>query len=471
MTNQLPAKGDRKWGDTLNNWLGQLSPASLGGIHNGDTASRPAGLTADDEGKIYIDTESQELIRWDGSAWQILLTGNVEQKFNITAKTADYTITATEAETGLNGFSNDGASGIVKFTLPDAVAGMKVTIVNAESDKLVQVYTQDNDVLITNEVPNGKTWLRSSKMTETLIFHAVNNNKWVVKEDIPATGYFAGGGGDSGDSDAIVGLDFASEYTISISSILSVARWYGAGVNSSEKGYFAGGFSNLSSIDAIKFSDESTTNPSISLIVGRRGLSGVNSSEKGYFGGGGTPSYTNEVDGIDFATESIINPSMGISPTRYVTGSVNSSERGYFAGGNTGSSDYNDIDGIRFSDETRVDPSATLSVPRRDLAGVSSTTNGYFIGGNNNTTKFSTIDGIQFSDETAINPAAALSVAKTYIRGSNSNTAGYTAGGNDGNFSSSIDKFDFSSETASLLQDTLEDPIQLPAGCQSGGIL
>ncbi len=57
-TNQLLTKGVRNWGDILNSWLSQLGPASLGGIHNGDTASRPAGLTVDDEGRVYIDTES-----------------------------------------------------------------------------------------------------------------------------------------------------------------------------------------------------------------------------------------------------------------------------------------------------------------------------------------------------------------------------------------------------------------------------
>ncbi len=41
-TNQLPTKGARNWGNLLTSWLGQLGPASLGGIHNGDTASRPS---------------------------------------------------------------------------------------------------------------------------------------------------------------------------------------------------------------------------------------------------------------------------------------------------------------------------------------------------------------------------------------------------------------------------------------------
>ncbi len=178
MTNQLPAEGDKNWGDTLNNWLGQLGPASLGGIHNGDTASRPAGLTADDEGRVYVDTESQEILRWDGSAWQTLLTGNVEQKFNITAKTADYTITPAEAETGLNGFSNDGATGTVKFTLPDAVAGMKVTIINVEGSE-VSVYTQSGDTIHTTDFPDGVEYLRNREIAGVIVLYASVDGKWV----------------------------------------------------------------------------------------------------------------------------------------------------------------------------------------------------------------------------------------------------------------------------------------------------
>ncbi len=177
--NQLPTKGTKNWGTILNSWLGQLGPASLGGIHNGDTASRPAGLTVDDEGRVYIDTESQELLRWDGSAWQVLLTGNQEQKFNITAKTADYTITTEEAETGLNGFGNDGATGTVKFTLPDAVAGMKVTIVNGESQTL-QVQSVNDDKIHTINIINGTKLLINNTKASVVELYCINNTEWVL---------------------------------------------------------------------------------------------------------------------------------------------------------------------------------------------------------------------------------------------------------------------------------------------------
>ncbi len=179
-TNQLPAKGNKNWAEPLNKWLAQTSPESLGGIHNGDTASRPAGLTADDEGRIYVDTESQELIRWNGSAWQILLTGNQESKFNIQSKTTDYTITSAEAETGLNGFSNDGATGAVVFTLPDAVAGMKVTVINAE-DQTLQVQSVNDDKIYTTGITSGTGLLITTTKASSAEFYCINGTEWMTK--------------------------------------------------------------------------------------------------------------------------------------------------------------------------------------------------------------------------------------------------------------------------------------------------
>ncbi len=178
-TSQLPIEGEQDWATPLNQWLGQISPASLGGIHNGDTASRPAGLTADNEGRVYVDTESQELIRWDGSAWQTTLTGNIEQKFSIAAKTADYTITTTEAETGLNGFSNNGAISLVKFTLPDAVAGMKLTVINAE-DQTLLVQSVNDDLLYTTDITNGTSNIVNTKKASVAKFYCINDTKWTM---------------------------------------------------------------------------------------------------------------------------------------------------------------------------------------------------------------------------------------------------------------------------------------------------
>ncbi len=136
-------------------------------------------LTADDEGRIYIDTESEELLQWSGVSFDTLLTGGGSQRFSITAKTADYTITTTEAETGLNGFSNDGAAGTIKFTLPDAAVGMKVTIINAENYSL-HIVSVGDDLIYNSSISDGAETLEIGIRGEVAELVCINSTKWIV---------------------------------------------------------------------------------------------------------------------------------------------------------------------------------------------------------------------------------------------------------------------------------------------------
>ncbi len=480
-TNQLPTKGTKNWGTILNSWLGQLGPASLGGIYNGDTAGRPAGLTADDEGRVYVDTESQELLNWDGSAWQVLLTGNIEQKFNITSKTTDYTITPTEAETGLNGFSNDGATGanngidnIIKLTLPDAVTGSKITVIGSEVEQVVEINPQATDTIITTDVPDGKNWARVF-MADTLEFYAISDTEWVANEKLSATGYF-GGGNDGSSLDTIDGLVFVSETAINPSVTISVARYKFSGANSSTRGYFVGGWdgsSRLDIIDGIKFSDETAINPSTTLSVARQSTASVNSVANGYFTGGHDGSSRLDIiDGIKFSDETAINPSTTLSTVRDSLAGVSSTVNGYLGGGsNSGSTYENIIDGLVFSTETVTSSSATLSIGRSYLTGVNSTTNGYFAGGLDGSYQ-DTIDGIIFASEAAINSSATLLVARGYLTGVSSAINGYFGGGIDlSSYKDMIDGVVFATETAINSSATLSTVKDYAVGCQSGGIL
>lgn len=73
MPKNRPAIGDQNWGETLNAHLNQLSPNG-GGLNSGTTAQRPI-LTADDEGYTFVDITTQELLKWSGNAWVVLLSG------------------------------------------------------------------------------------------------------------------------------------------------------------------------------------------------------------------------------------------------------------------------------------------------------------------------------------------------------------------------------------------------------------
>ncbi len=468
-TSQLPIEGDQDWATPLNQWLNQSSPASLGGIHNGDTASRPSGLVADDEGRIYIDTESQELIKWDGTAWQTLLTGSQEQKFSITAKTADYTITPAEAETGLNGFSNDGASSTVVFTLPDAVAGMKVVVINSKVNQIVEINSQAADTIITADVPDGKNWARAF-MIENLKFYAINDTEWVTNENFSISGYFGGG---TGRGSVIDGIQFSSETAINPAATLSTERSMIASANSSTKGYFAGGTDGTASniIDSLKFDNEVVTTPVATLSVARSGVSGVNSTTRGYFTGGWNSStfYSNEIDGIQFSNETAINPTATLSLARATNAAVNSSTRGYFAGGFVSPDCKDNIDGIIFATETAINPAATLSVEKLGSSATNSDANGYFGGGTVSAGEVDALEKINFSTESVIMLTATLSIARGTLAGANSVTKGYSSGGTSSNYR--IDGIEFSGETAINPSATLSVARYGLADCQSGGIL
>ncbi len=475
--NQLPTKGDKNWGDTLNSWLGQLGPASLGGIHNGDTASRPAGLTVDDEGRIYIDTESQELLNWDGSAWQILLTGNVEQKFNITAKTADYTITPAEAETGLNGFSNDGASGIVKFTLPDAVAGMKVTIINSE-DQTLQIEKSGDDKIYTTTITAGTELLITTTKASTTELYCINGTEWITSGVV--TQWLNGGGkGYFGGSAAVIdGIVFSTLTKITTSINLASNRVGVAGFNSIARGYFGGGGNagaltiTYDVVDGIVFIDETHFTSVNGLSVARSLVAGLNSTTSGYIGGGRIVGDTslNEIDSIVYADESQNNIIAVLSIARDMLSGINSTINGYFGGGATdGTVGRNTIDGLNFSTEAAINPTAFLPSTNFGLTGVNSTTSGYFAGGWNGTAKIDRIDSFDFSTETITGSVATLTSVRQHLAGCNNSVYGYFS--SDHVAVDTVNTLDFATDTIQDTSITCSNRGYTTAGVQSGGIL
>ncbi len=71
MPKNRPTTGDTNWGVTLNDHLSQLMPNG-GGLNFATTD--PGGLGAGDDGYCYINTITQEIRRWSGSAWVTILS-------------------------------------------------------------------------------------------------------------------------------------------------------------------------------------------------------------------------------------------------------------------------------------------------------------------------------------------------------------------------------------------------------------
>jgi len=73
--NRQPNPGSDKntWGTVLNSYLSQLSPTAKGGINYWTSSTRPTGLTVDDEGRTGVNTQTNVLERWSGTAWVTIL--------------------------------------------------------------------------------------------------------------------------------------------------------------------------------------------------------------------------------------------------------------------------------------------------------------------------------------------------------------------------------------------------------------
>ena len=77
-----PATTGDVWGSQLNSFLTQLQSGSDGSINY--AATRPT-KTAADVGYTMIDTTSREIIRWSGTAWEVLMGGQASGIESLTA--------------------------------------------------------------------------------------------------------------------------------------------------------------------------------------------------------------------------------------------------------------------------------------------------------------------------------------------------------------------------------------------------
>jgi len=229
----------------------------------------------------------------------------------------------------------------------------------------------------------------------------------------------------------------------------------GKGVSSSAKGYIGGGPAALlnevavNEIDGINFSSETSINPAATLAVARGPTAGLNSTTRGYWTGGWTYApfgsqivLTTEIDGIIFSSDTAINPAAALVLARLGAPGVSSSAKGYVGGGNNTAVDgkvytyyfYSEIDGINFSTETVNNPSAVISQARPPKSSANSATIGYFIagtagpnGGTDHNQHYPTygIDGINFSTETALSYVAYLPTEHSAMSTVNSETTAY----------------------------------------------
>lgn len=131
------------------------------------------------------------------------------------------------------------------------------------------------------------------------------------------------GGLNAGAQSEIDGIRFDTEATINPASTLSIVRDGLAGVNSATNDYFAGSSGTSTAFDGLQFATETSFIPGATLVA-RFTPAGVNSTARGYFGGGYMLAFLSEIDGIRFDTEAAINPAATLAAGRNALAGVQS---------------------------------------------------------------------------------------------------------------------------------------------------
>lgn len=259
-------------------------------------------------------------------------------------------------------------------------------------------------------------------------------------------GYF--GGGDVPTRTTNVDrLDYTNETVSSPGKYFLAARQSFATFASSTYGYFGGGQSSPnvlpasvlihSAIEKIDFISETLSTVNSSMTRFKSGHAGTQSSNYGYFGGGyvPTPVSYSTLERFDFSTEILSLPTRHTSQPRYYLASVETENYGYFSGGRLPPATFTNlstIDRIDFSTETISIPGRNLLGLRSSHVGASSNTYGYFGGGYSvvsPATRTCSIERLDFSTETVDLLGTSFATANTFAASSNSISYGYFGGG------------------------------------------
>ena len=110
---------------------------------------------------------------------KLVVAGNVAWYSTLSAKTADYTVTATDAQAKV--FHNTGAAGTVIFTLPAASAGLRVTFI-VTAAQILNIKTGTTDTIrVAASVSTATTGsVQASTIGNTLTLVCIGT-QWVAE--------------------------------------------------------------------------------------------------------------------------------------------------------------------------------------------------------------------------------------------------------------------------------------------------
>ena len=286
------------------------------------------------------------------------------------------------------------------------------------------------------------------------------------------TYYPYGGGGTIPFTSSVDRIDFSNDAsTASPRGSLSLARYSLTATGNSNYGWFGGGFPGpgpLSTVDRIDFSNDlASASPRGSLSSVRSGSAATGNSYYGWFGGGYTPSISATVDRIDFSNDTATaSPRGPLSSVRSSAAATGNSNYGWFGGGYTPTT-VSTVNRIDFSnDSSTASPRGSLSLARGIFGATSGVLNirrqkagnyGWFGGGyapGTPSNSRSTVDRIDFSNDSAsASPRGLLSAARYNLAATGNSNYGWFGGGSiyPSTFYSTVDRINFSNDSVTAL--------------------
>ena len=415
-------------------------------------SSAPSGTI----GEVYYNSTDKALKVHDGDAWQAIGGG----AFSVTAKTADYTVLAADCD-GTKGFANVGATTSIIFTLPSAVAGYKVTILNMAGFNVQIIANTADDITMMGmslgrDVRN-KTGVMSLYGGSMVNLYAVNATEWLaLQENIvqKQKNYgFVGGGYGTDYTNTLYYLDTTTTTSgASSRGTITTSRSYSAsGVYSDTWGYTCGGL-NPTKLSTIEFYDVTvnTGNATVSanLSATRYGLGGGRNDTYGYFFGGADSAGTkvNIIERFGMTTNTMTASDVGdLTVSSIDIVATCGQTYAYPAGGSTAGGI---VDTVYYVDLTlgkcNTASKGTLSAARYAVAGINGSVYGFYCGGDTGS-RSDVIDYINITTTTGnATDRGNLSSARAYASGVNGPRYGFMVGGSTTESVVDIDYLDLS---------------------------
>ena len=443
---------------------------------NGDIIYRSAGVPT----RLPVGTNGQVLKVTSGvPAWGTDNTGGGLTWSEVTG-------TTQSAAVG-NGYICNNAAQVV-VTLPASAAiGDIVAVVGkgAGGWKIAQNSGQTiyEGALNTTSGTTGFVY-NSTRYTSAELVCITANNDWVIRNKNglyyfgggfqgSVYGYWLGGStdGGTGTQDTIDDMDFSTDASVTLGSVMPASKGSYAGVSSSTAGYAMGGMPSGGGIsDTIyKFLFSTTTASTLGATIdtSRSDAAGVSSSTFGFCIGGRTPTKQTVIDDLNFSTEASAAIGTALSIARAYTQGITASTAGYISAGEGTSGNIASIEKFVFSGPSISTLAATIDTAKYGVSGISSSLKGYISGGQPGTAT-NVIEDITFSSDASATIAATLDSGKYHVTGVSGVLKGYFGGGvnNGGTGQNVIEDFIHASETSVALAATIGTSRGRMAGVQ-----